>query len=432
MQRGELLKEMVAGFREDCNGILDAAEKAPWGRVIDGLEFEARRLAHRRYAVLLQQAVVWRSKQWRRASAPGCQCGVRMRLVGRMPRAVMSVVGELRFRRRHYYCDACGHSRWPFDEAMGLSGGWTAGAVRLITRAGVRTSFAEARTDLKELAELPVSAETVRRVTEETAQRLVTEPSAGAGRAEESGEAFQPADLAYTTMDGTMVNTLEGWREVKRGALYDQSKARQHYTATLEPAAAFGLMLRRQAQGLRFGRAGEKVAGGDGAEWIWKQMAVNFPTVDHQFLDFYHLSENVHAAAWRIYGEGTPQGRRWAHTMLHWAKHHGGRRLLRALDRSRSQHRTRKARDALDRLRRYVFNHLARMAYPQLQQQGIDIGTGAQESACKNVIGRRLRGGGMRWAPANAEAMARLRAMMYSTGQWDDFWQAWQPHRGAA
>ena len=62
----------------------------------------------------------------------------------------------------------------------------------------------------------------------------------------------------------------------------------------------------------------------------------------------------------------------------------------------------------------------------------IDIGTGPQESACKNVIGRRLKGCGMRWAPANAEAMARLRAMMYSTGRWDAFWQARQPHRGAA
>ena len=422
MTRREVLKEMVAAFRQDCNEILDSVEHAEAGGVIDGVEFDVRAMSHRRYAMVLERAVELRSKSWERKAAPACLCGKRMRMIRRMPKTVVSIIGELRFERRHYYCDACKTSRWPFDEEMGIAGGWTAGAVRLMTRSGARESFEEARTDLKEFAEIRVCRETIRYVTEGVAHALAAEQSSGRVFAEAGSARFEKTDRAYVSMDGTSVNTLDGWREMKLGVLYDQSKAKQHYAATLEPAATFGLMLRRHAMRIRFGRAHEKIAAGDGAEWIWNQMRLNFPGADHEFLDFYHLSENVHAAAWQLYDEGSRAGRRWARTQLHLAKHEGGGRLLLALERSRRHRKKRRARDALDKLLGYVGKHAGRMAYPELQEQGIDIGTGPQESACKNVIGRRLKGCGMRWTTDNVEAMARLRALMYSTGSWEAFW----------
>jgi len=320
MTQREFLKEMVAAFRQDCKEILDAVELAEEGRVIGAVEFEVRRKALRRYAQLLQQAVKLRAKTWERKPAALCSCGRKMRMVDRMPKTVLSILGEVRFERRHYHCDSCGASRWPFDEEMGICGGLTDGAVRLITRAGTTESFTEACKSLKEFAEIKVSRHTVRRMTEGVAHNLVAEQGAGRLQGEESSASFDGDERAYVTMDGTSVNTLDGWREVKLGALYDQSKAKQHYAATLEPAAAFGLMVRRHAMRLRFGRAGEKVAGGDGSEWIWNQMRLNFPTVAYEFLDFYHLSENVYRAAWAIYGEGSPGGERWAKAKLHLAK----------------------------------------------------------------------------------------------------------------
>lgn len=429
MTQREYLKEMVAAFRQDCKQILGLVEVAEEGCVIGEVEFEVRRKALRLYARVLERAVELRSKSWERKAAPACSCGKKMRMVGRMPKRVLSILGELRFKRRHYYCDECKTSRWPFDEEMGISGGWTPGALRLLTRAGAMESFAEACKSLKEFAEIEVSCHTVRRITEGVAHNLAAEQGAGRLLGEESSARFEKTDRAYVSMDGTSVNTLDGWREMKLGALYDQSKAKQHYAATLEPAATFGLMVRRHAMKVRFGRAGEKIAGGDGAEWIWNQMRLNFPGTDHEFLDFYHLSENVHAAAWQIYDEGSRAGKRWARTQLHLAKHEGGRRLLLALERSRHHRKKRRARDALDKLLGYVRKHAGRMAYPELQEQGIDIGTGPQESACKNVIGRRLKGCGMRWTTGNVEAMARLRALMYSTGSWDAFWSVGQLRR---
>ena len=431
MTKREFLKEMVAAFRQDCKEILESVELAEEGRVIGEVEFDVRRKALRRYAQVFEQAVKLRAKTWERKSAPLCSCGQRMRMVRRMPKVVLSILGELRFERRHYYCNSCGASRWPFDEEMGVSGGFTDGAVRLLTRAGTRESFTEARRSLREFAEIDVSPETVRRITEGVAHDLVAEQIAGRLQGEESCASFERDDRAYVTMDGTSVNTLDGWREMKLGALYDQSKEKQHYAATLDPAADFGLMLRRHAKRLHFGRAGEKVAGGDGAEWIWNQMRFNFPIVTYEYLDFYHLSENVYRAAWAIYGDGSPGGKRWAGAKLHLAKHKGGKQLLKTLKRTRRRQKKRTVRRALDDLLRYVQNHAGRMAYPELRALGIDIGTGPQESACKNVIGRRLKGSGMRWAASNAEAMGRLRALMYSTGSWEAFWSVRQLRRKA-
>lgn len=430
MKRRELMKEMVAAFRQDCNEILDAVKSAESGKVLGpAIEFEIRCKALRRYAQMWQEAVKLRAKGWERTPAVACSCGKRMRMVRQMPRTVISILGELRFNRRHYYCGSCRKSRWPFDEEMGIDGSWTEGAVRLMTRAGATESFDEARKSLREFAEIRVSRDTIRRVTEDRAREIQAGQEAGRLQGEEGSAPFEHEDWAYVTMDGTSVNTLEGWREIKLGALYDQPKAKQHYAATIESAAEFGLMLRRHAMGVRFGRAAKKFGGGDGSEWIWNQMRANFPTVDHEFLDFYHLGENVYKAAWRLYGDGSPAGKRWARTNLHLAKERGGERLLQALERGRRRQKKRTARQALADLLRYVRANVGRMAYPRLRAQGIDIGTGPQESACKNVIGRRLKGSGMRWATANAEAMGRLRALMCSTGSWDAFWATRQLRR---
>ncbi len=52
------------------------------------------------------------------------------------------------------------------------------------------------------------------------------------------------------------------------------------------------------------------------------------------------------------------------------------------------------------------------------------IGSGAVESACKTVVGQRLKLAGMRWGEDGADAVCHLRALFKSErGQWRDFWQ---------
>ena len=65
-----------------------------------------------------------------------------------------------------------------------------------------------------------------------------------------------------------------------------------------------------------------------------------------------------------------------------------------------------------------------RMEYPEYLARGWCIGSGAVESACKTVVGQRLKLAGMRWGEDGAHAVCHLRALYRSEkGQWDAFWR---------
>ena len=71
----------------------------------------------------------------------------------------------------------------------------------------------------------------------------------------------------------------------------------------------------------------------------------------------------------------------------------------------------------------YFENHVHRMDYPTYRAKGWAIGSGPIESACKTVIGKRMKNGGMRWGEDGADEMCHLRAL-FSSGekQWDAYW----------
>ena len=64
-----------------------------------------------------------------------------------------------------------------------------------------------------------------------------------------------------------------------------------------------------------------------------------------------------------------------------------------------------------------------RMDYAALTARGIPIGSGVTEAACKVLVKQRLCGSGMRWKERGAAAVLSLRALTYTTGRWDQFWE---------
>ena len=72
----------------------------------------------------------------------------------------------------------------------------------------------------------------------------------------------------------------------------------------------------------------------------------------------------------------------------------------------------------------YFRNQAHRMDYPTYDANGWSIGSGAVESACKTVVGQRLKGAGMRWSEAGGDAVCHVRALYRSElGQWAAFWR---------
>ena len=71
----------------------------------------------------------------------------------------------------------------------------------------------------------------------------------------------------------------------------------------------------------------------------------------------------------------------------------------------------------------YFRNQMHRMDYPTYEAKGWFIGSGAVESACKTVVGQRLKGSGMRWGESGGNAVCHVRALYRSErGQRDAFW----------
>ena len=62
----------------------------------------------------------------------------------------------------------------------------------------------------------------------------------------------------------------------------------------------------------------------------------------------------------------------------------------------------------------YFTNQVHRMDYPKYISKGWQIGSGPVESACKTVVGRRLKQTGARWKVRRRERMAALSCLSYS------------------
>ena len=68
----------------------------------------------------------------------------------------------------------------------------------------------------------------------------------------------------------------------------------------------------------------------------------------------------------------------------------------------------------------YFSSNRARMNYPKFRAMGLRVATGGVEGGCKNIVGTRLKQGGMRWTVAGANAIIALRCAVESN-RFDDF-----------
>ncbi len=62
------------------------------------------------------------------------------------------------------------------------------------------------------------------------------------------------------------------------------------------------------------------------------------------------------------------------------------------------------------------------MRYHEFRAQGLHIGSGVVEGACKTVVGIRLKQGGMRWTKDGADTVMALRSCILS-GRYENFWE---------
>jgi hypothetical protein len=324
----------------------------------------------------------------------------------------------------------------------------TPGAREVVCIAGAVDSFAEAGdVVLKKLAGLHVSESTVQRTSEAAGQDIgrrleagqtfgLSTPWAWHKDAEGKTCAYVALDLTGLGMQGPDGAAAEG-RMAAVGMVYNpvpddparrsrgpgrppQFQAR--YVAGLSGQASLGEPLRKQAAQVGMDRAERWIALSDAGAGVEEWLRVNFGRVEAVILDFYHAAEHLGELARALYPNEESARERWLGPWCHRLKHEGGAVVLEALRALPGEGRE-AVRKVHGEVVRYFENHVHRMDYPSYQAKGWAIGSGPIESACKTVIGKRMKNGGMRWGEDGADEMCHLRALFASgEQQWDAYW----------
>jgi len=379
-------------------------------------------------------------------TCPHCRADARCK--GFRWRAAVSLLGAFRLRRHYYRCRACHRDSCPRDELLGLRAhDLTPAADEVVCLAGVQTSFADAAQKfLPKVAGLRVSESTAERATEAAGARLA--------QAQAQGQVFGPArdwawhkdaegkTCAYVSVDATGVGqqgpggAAAPGRMATVGMIYNPVPPERdrwadprgprpdwqaRYVAQLRPLAELAGPLRRQGAQVGMDRAERWVALADGGAGLEDFLRDNFGRVDVVILDFYHAAEYLSDLGKALHPTDEAAAQAWGEQWCHRLKHEGGAATLAALQ--ALEVRGRAARECRARVAGYFGNQVHRMDYPAYRAKGWQIGSGPVESACKTVIGQRLKGGGMRWGEDGADAVAHLRALFRSEkGQWEAFW----------
>jgi hypothetical protein len=144
-------------------------------------------------------------------------------------------------------------------------------------------------------------------------------------------------------------------------------------------------------------------------------------------VDYYHASQRVWTMAESLFGKGRG-GSCWAEKMLKWLLLPGG--VNRVLH-SATAHRWRlglrgKKKTDFEKAYNYLSKRMKYLRYAVYKSQGMPVGSGVTEAACKTVYTQRLKLSGMRWGPApsrkdgaGAQTVLDLRVLLLSE-VWDD------------
>jgi hypothetical protein len=348
----------------------------------------------------------------------------------------VTILGRVRVSRAYYHCQHCHAGDCPRDAALGLTTvDLSRGATEAVALAGALSSFAEAAQKiLPKLGGLRLSESTVERTTErigeEVGKRLGRGQTVGEKKVWKWSKDAQGQTVAYVSADSTGVGmqgengrATEG-RMAAVGMVWNAGRPGQvRYVCGLTGGLkALGNSLRNQGAQVGMDGAERWVAISDGGAGIEDWLRENFPRVEAVVLDFYHVAEYLSEWAKVLHPEEAESSRvagEWCHRL----KHEGGEVVLADLRRIDVSGRSATVREAHRVLLVYFGNQVHRMDYPSYRAKGWLIGSGPVEAACKQVVGQRMKGSGMRWSEAGADAVCRLRALFRSEkGQWDAYW----------
>lgn len=387
------------------------------------------------------------------------KCGGATESEGIRSAKVHTSMGDVDYERQYRVCAKCRKGYFPLDEELGLDEQHNSPAMqRMVSLAGSVAPFEKASDLLGEIGSIPLGRKKVERITEQVGKRVqewiqARQHQALAGLEKPQGEA--PKRL-YVEADGTTApmraegdnspeaRRLRGqrspgkveYKEVKLGAIFDAKvddegkpqAGQKTYTGTFEDAETCVREVLAEAKARGSDEAEEVVLLSDGGEWLWKRLPGAFEgKKTKEILDWCHPSERLTEMAKRVFGDRTKEAEEWAQRQRDLLYEGCTQAVLEAIEPLKPK--SAEAKEYVKNSLGYFREHEGRMNYGELRAQGYFIGSGVIESACKHIVGERLKRAGMRWSIQHAPKILALRVSRAS-GWWDRFWN--DPPAGVA
>src|SRR5437016_6629996 len=230
------------------------------------------------------------------------------------------------------------------------------------------------------------------------------------------------------------------YREMKVGVIFEAERGRERselapevwvdtpkqnsmrYVARRTAKGDFDQLLSGLARQSGLDQAKQVVVLGDGAPWIWKLADEHFPGAV-QIVDLYHAQEHVWHVARAVYVPQTLAAEVWAKDACDRLVHGHIEELaatIAALPPIAPE--PGESHSVPEKAVAYFTTNAERMRYPPFRAQGMHVGSGIAEAACKTVVATRFKQTGMRWTPDGLDAILPLRTAKLNRS-FDLFWQ---------
>jgi hypothetical protein len=350
---------------------------------------------------------------------------------GRDPKEYQTPYGAVEVERYVYQSSRGGRVYCPLEHQARIVRGATPLFASQISHKYAQLNVRAVQTDLEQNHGRKVAASYIQNVAEWVGDIATAK--------EEDWEYEMPAlasaiDTVVVSLDGVMVPMAEssGYREAMVGTLsfYDPAGERQH-SIYLAAAPEYGKSEFKQRMEREIARAKQHFPDAhylgiaDGAASNWRFLEHH---TDRQLIDFFHATEYVGKIAQGLYPQRNAEDKR-----ARWQREHCKRLKSDpdALDlligeAARLSHRrtlSQKIHEGVMSAWTYFTNHRHQMDYPGFIAEGLPIGSGVTEAACKSLVKQRLCASGMRWKDKGARVVLSLRALTNTAGRWAQFWQ---------
>ena len=138
-------------------------------------------------------------------------------------------------------------------------------------------------------------------------------------------------------------------------------------------------------------------------------------------VDFYHAAGQLHDALEAAYGKASQECSGQFEKLRHILRHHdeGVEKVICALEYQRNRHSRSKK---IKRILKFFRRNRGRMHYAKWAAEGLPIGSGVVEAACKTLATQRMKRSGMRWREEGGQAILTFRGLAQS----DRFDRGWK------